>query len=69
MKDIELLQAEYEEALHQGLITPKMMADSINIMECSLYAYFRNVHTWMHNDLGDIFHEINNAIKCAEVNK
>ncbi len=66
MKDIALLQAEYEEALHQGLITPAMMAETINICEFSLYAHFRPVHTWMHTDLGDIHHEIHKAVYCAE---
>jgi len=69
MKDIALLQAEYEEALHQGLITPAMMAETINIMEHSLYAFFRPVHTWMHTDLGDIYHEIHKAVNCAENTK
>lgn len=66
MKDIALLQAEYEEALHQGLITPVMMAETINICEFVLYAFFRPVHTWMNTDLGDIHHEIHKAIQCAE---
>lgn len=69
MKDIALLQAEYEEALHQGLITPQMMAETINTCEFSLNAYFRPVHTWMHTDLGDIYHEIHKAIVCAENTK
>ena len=69
MKDIALLQAEYEEALHQGLITPEMMAETINICEFVLYAFFRPVHTWMNTDLGDIHHEIHKAIQCAENTK
>ena len=69
MKDIALLQAEYEEALHQGLITPAMMAETINLCELVLYAFFRPVHTWMNTDLGDIYHEIHKAIQCAENTK
>ena len=42
------------------------MAETINICEFSLYAHFRPVHTWMHTDLGDIHHEIHNAIGCAK---